>query len=96
MEESLRVYEFVPEGSGRAEGLVLVQSNGAILVTGGGGASNGDELYDLITKYGNRVDCWYLTGEGEQDTGAFKVCRKRGLDIGSVYSLELKEYKGKK
>ena len=96
MEESLRAYEFIPEGSGKAEGLVFVQSNGALLVAGGGSAAYGDELYDFITKYGNRVDCWYLTGEGEADTGAYKVCKKRGLDIGSVYSMNLKEYKGKK
>ena len=95
MEESLRAYEFIPEGSGKAEGLVLVQSNGGIIVTGGGSEAFGDELYEFITKYGNRVECWYLTGEGEENTGAYRVCKKRGLDIGSVYSLNLKEYKGK-
>ena len=96
IQQSLRAYEFIPEGSGKAEGLVLVQSNGALLVTGGGSDAYGDELYEFITKYGNRVDCWYLTGEGEESTGAYKVCKKRGLDIGSVYLMNLKEYKGKK
>ena len=60
IQQSLRAYEFIPEGSGKAEGLVLVQSNGALLVTGGGSDAYGDELYEFITKYGNRVDCWYF------------------------------------
>jgi hypothetical protein len=95
VEKGLKTYEFIPEKSGQTEGFVTVESDGSLIVTGGGVAEYGDELYDFITEYGDSVDCWYLKGEGEKDTGAFEVCRKRGLDIRSVYSLNLKEYKGK-
>ena len=91
LERSLRTYEFVPDGAERAEAFVIRQSNGALLVIGGGGTENGDALYDFIQQYGNSVESWYLNGNGKEDTGAYEVCKDRGIEVGDVYTLGVEE-----
>ncbi|MCR4656437.1 MAG: hypothetical protein K5770_09450 [Lachnospiraceae bacterium] len=88
LNESVRTYEFIPEGSERAEALILNKSGGGIIVIGGGAAEYGDELYEMIEKYGP-VKEWYLKGRGPEDCGAYEVCKERGIEAGNVYVLNL-------
>ncbi|HAG70293.1 MAG TPA: hypothetical protein DCL38_10035 [Lachnospiraceae bacterium] len=95
LNSGLRTYEFIPEGQERAAAFIVRQSNGGLIVIGGGGAENGNPLYDLITEYGNSVDSWYLNGSSPSDTGAYEVCRDRGLTVEAVYTLNINEFKQK-
>ncbi len=88
LSQSVRTYEFIPDGSEQAEALILKKSEGGIIVIGGGSSDYGDELYDMINSYGP-VEEWYLKGRGPEDMGAYEMCKKRGIEVAQVYVLNL-------
>lgn len=88
MDEKCSIYEFKPEPSGEAEGYLLKQSDGRLVMIGGGTSENGEALYEFLTKYGAQLDKWYLYGKSEADMGAFDYCTgDREMEVGSVYYL---------
>lgn len=88
MEEKCSIYEFKPETSDEAEGYLLKQSDGRLVMIGGGASENGEALYEFLAKYGAQLDKWYLYGKSEADMGAFEYCTgDKGMEAGSVYYL---------
>ncbi|MBR2275554.1 MAG: hypothetical protein IJ873_05755 [Lachnospiraceae bacterium] len=95
LQESLgggvRVYEFIPEGEETAAAYIAKQTNGALIVIGGGPEKFGEELFDFLAGYGGNVDSWYLKGKEKEDTGAYEACLNLGTKVGAVYYLNLEE-----
>ncbi len=92
LENSVRTYEYIPEGAETAEAYLLRQSGGSLVVIGGGAREYGDGLYDFISKYGDSVEAWYLKSGNEEDTGAYEVCKERGIKVLDTYMLSVEKY----
>ena len=91
MGDGVRVYEFIPEGEESAVAYVAKQTNGALIVIGGGPKEFGDQLFDFLESYGGAVDAWYLKGKTPEDTGAYEACLNLGTKVGAVYYMSLEQ-----
>lgn len=88
LDEKCSLYEFKPENSEPAAGYLLRQSDGKLVMVGGGSAENGAALYEFLTKYGAQLDQWYLYGDTQADQGAYDYCvDEKGLEVGKTYYL---------
>ena len=88
MDEKCSIYEFKPEAGDEVAGYLLRQSDGRLVMIGGGAEENGEALYEFLTKYGAQLDKWYLYGESAADRGAYDYCTDgKGMEVGSVYYL---------
>ena len=88
LDERCSLYEFKPENSESAEGYLVRQSDGKLVMVGGGSAGNGAALYEFLTKYGAQLDQWYLYGNTEAEQGAYEYCvDEKGLEVGKTYYL---------
>ena len=88
IDEKCSLYEFKPENSEPAAGYLIRQSDGKLVMVGGGPAGNGAALYEFLTKYGAQLDQWYLYGDTEAEQGAYEYCvGEKGLEVGKTYYL---------
>jgi len=88
IDEKCSLYEFKPENSESAAGYLIRQSDGKLVMVGGGSAGNGAALYEFLTKYGAQLDQWYLYGDTEAEQGAYEYCvGEKGLEVGKTYYL---------
>ncbi|MFT3982462.1 MAG: DUF6077 domain-containing protein [Lachnospiraceae bacterium] len=88
MDEKCSLYEFKPENSDAAEGYLIRQSDGTLVMIGGGSAENGALLYEFLTKYGAQLDKWYLYGDTKAEQGAYEYCvGEKGMQVDRTYYL---------
>ncbi len=88
MDEKCSLYEFKPKNDGAVQGYLLKQSDGSLVMIGGGSEENGEELYAFLTKYGANLDQWYLYGDTDKEKGAYEYCVKdKEIPVGKVYYL---------
>ncbi len=91
--EGCSIYEFRSEGTGETEAYLIRQTNGSIILIGGGDKENAEALYDYIKGYSDKVDAWYLKSDKSGDTGAYTECISKGIKVGNTYYLNIKEVK---
>ena len=71
------------------KGYLIVGSDGGVSVFFGGDEKDGPALAELIARYGQTVDSWYLN---EEEQGAYEYCREQGVAVSHVYVMQgLKE-----
>lgn len=86
MDSECKMYEFAPNGVN--EGYVVKNSDGSITVIGGGSAENAQSLSEIIKKYGDVVDTWYVYGSDDKNIGAYRKCKdEKGITVNNVYEL---------
>lgn len=96
LNESLKVYEFVPEEDGAPRAYLVRRNRGGFIVLGGGSEKEGELLYDFLTEHGcDAVTAWYLNGEDPEEAGAYEICAERGLPVDTVYNTGIEEYRPK-
>ena len=82
----MSVYE-LKGATGTVEMTINVSPEGSVTVYGGGREGNGTEAFELIKKYTDTVDKWYLYGKDEDNKGAYDFCIERGLIVNETYLI---------
>jgi len=77
--------EFRGADGEEVKGYVLV-NEGSVTVIFGGGREDGAALFELVTKYSDHVDSWYLKRDG--DNGAYDYCDEQMLKARKVYKIQ--------
>ena len=67
------------------KGYVIVGSDGGVNVFFGGSEDDGPALAEMLAKYGQVVDNWYLK---KDEQGAYEYCRDQGIAVSHVFLLE--------
>lgn len=73
------------DAEGVVDVTVMVSPDGNVTVIGGGDRTSGTEVYEMISKYTDKVDKWYLYEEEER--GAYDFCIEHGIEIPETYVL---------
>lgn len=66
---------------------LMVSPEGIVTAIGGGARENGDACYDAISKYTDNVDRWYVYGDDEENKGAYRECKEKGITVDEVYLI---------
>ena len=85
------VYEFTPANGEQSEGYLVRQSDGSLVMVGGGAEDNGSSLYDFIAEYGTNISVWYLYASDKENSGAYDYCKRMGISVDKVYVLNVEE-----
>lgn len=67
------------------KGYLIVGSDGGVSVFFGGDEKDGPALSELILKYTQTVDNWYLSAE---EQGAYEYCKDQGIAVSHVYIMQ--------
>jgi len=87
LSSSCKIYEYAPNGEVIA--YLIKNSDGSIVVVGGGDSSNAGGLCDFIRGFSDSVKEWYVYGEDEENSGACRNCIDiNGLSVDNVYVIE--------
>lgn len=89
------IYPFVAHEGDDPTGYLLKDPDGRLVMFGGGGVDDTDEIYDFITRYGTEIESWYVYGDTDAERGAYDGCveYKKDLVIKNVYTVVREESK---
>ena len=73
------------DANGVVDVTIMVSPDGNVTVIGGGEKTSGTEVYEMISKYADKVDKWYLYGEDNR--GAYDFCIEQGIEVPETYIL---------
>ena len=82
----MTVYE-VKKDNGSVVMTLMISPDGTVTAVDGGGRENGDSCYELISKYTDNVDRWYVYGDDEENKGAYRHCKEMGITVDEVYLI---------
>ena len=82
----ISVYE-LKEDDGSVTMTLMISPEGTVTVIDGAGKTNGTEAYELISKYADKVDKWYLYGEDDDSKGAYDFCVDQGMKVENTYLI---------
>ena len=85
IEEKGDFIEFRGADGEEVKGYVLVGNQGVTVIFGGS-RKDGEALYELISKYGDQVDSWYL--RRDEENGAYDYCSDQMLKVRHVYKIQ--------
>jgi len=75
--------------NGEVDVTVMVSPEGSVTVVGGGETASGTEVYEMISKYSDKVDKWYIYGD--EDRGAYDFCKDQGIEVVNAYIVTCAE-----
>ena len=82
----MSVYELKGE-DGKVKLTLMISPDKTATVYGGIGDENGTEAFDLIKKYTDKVDKWYLYGDDSANKSVYDFCIDRGLKVNETYII---------
>ncbi|MDO4188952.1 MAG: DUF6077 domain-containing protein [Lachnospiraceae bacterium] len=82
----MSVYE-VTKDDGSIVMTLMISPEGTVIAVDGGGRENGDACYELISEYTDNVDKWYVYGDDEENKGAYRHCKEKGITVDEVYLI---------
>lgn len=82
----MSVYEINGE-DGTTYLTVMISPEGTVTCLGSGDKANGEEAYELISQYTDKVDKWYLYGDDEKNRGAYDFVKDQGIEIKETYII---------
>ena len=82
----MSVYELKGE-DGSVRLTLMISPDNTATVYGGIGDENGTEAFDLIKKYTDKVDKWYLYGDDTANKSVYDFCIDRGLKVNETYII---------
>lgn len=85
--KSKMTVEEVRDADGMVALTLMISPDGSVTAIDGKDESNGQECYDLITKYTDKVDKWYLYSDNAEDKGAYDFCRGKGMAVKETYII---------
>ena len=82
----MSVYELKGE-DGSVRLTLMISPDNTATVYGGTGKENGAEAFELIKKYTDKVDKWYLYGDDTANKSVYDFCIDRGLKVNETYII---------
>lgn len=82
----MSIYELKGE-DGKVKLTLMISPDKTATVYGGIGDENGTEAFDLIKKYTDKVDKWYLYGDDSENKSVYDFCIDRGLKVNETFII---------